>query len=126
MPARCTEHDIGGLCCDSNDLASSSLPICVARTLFDGVFESKAMIDSERFPSSQKFSTPHAIDEILDLLPPHVTLNVPRHILSLWFLPGPANGLMEGPALERAQSYAKSCGCKFQYHSGTREGVFYK
>jgi hypothetical protein len=83
------------------------------------------MIDRERSPSTHKFPAPHEIDEILELLPPHVTLNIPDHILSLWFPPGPANGVMEA-ALERAQSYAQSCGCKFGYHRGTREGTFYK
>ena len=82
------------------------------------------MIDHES--SSEKFSAPHEIDEILELLPPHVTLNVPGHILSSWFSPGGATGVMEGPALERAQSYAKSCGCKFDYSPETREGIFYK
>jgi hypothetical protein len=56
---------------------------------------SKTMIDCERFPSSQKFSAPHKIDEILELLSPQVTLNVPDHILSLWFPPGPAQDLIE-------------------------------
>src|SRR5262249_6742181 len=51
-----------------------------------------------------RFSVPHEIDEILERLPPQVTLNIPDHILSLWFPPGPANGVMEGRALTRAQS----------------------
>jgi hypothetical protein len=33
---------------------------------------------------------------------------------------------MEGAALERAQSYAQSCGCQFEYNGATREGVFSK
>src|SRR5215510_9950840 len=38
-----------------------------------------------------RFSVPHEIDEILERLPPQVTLNVPDHILSLWFPPrGPS------------------------------------
>jgi hypothetical protein len=85
---------------------------------------SEAMIDRERFPPS--FSAPQEVDEILDLLPPQVTLNVPDHLLSLWFPPGPADGVMEGSALERAQSYAQSCGCQFGYNRATREGIFYK
>ena len=52
------------------------------------------MVDREKFPSTQKFSAPHEIDEILELLPSQVTLNVPDHILSLWFPPGPANGIV--------------------------------
>jgi hypothetical protein len=82
------------------------------------------MIDREGFPSS--FSAPHEVDEILELLPLQVTLNVPDHLLSLWFPPGPANGVMEGAALARAQSYAQSCGCQFEYNGATREGVFSK
>jgi len=52
------------------------------------------MVDREKFPLMQKFSAPHEIDEILELLPSQVTLNVPDHILSLWFPPGPANGIV--------------------------------
>jgi len=76
--------------------------------------------------SVERISVPHEIDEILELLPPQVTLNVPDHILSLWFPPGPANGVMEGRALARALSYAQSCACKFAYHGSIGEGVFYK
>jgi hypothetical protein len=57
---------------------------------FDRNFGSKVMTDRERASSPQKFSVPREIDEILELLPQHVTLNVPDHILSLWFPPGPA------------------------------------
>src|SRR5262249_36529585 len=46
------------------------------------------MVDREKFPTTQKFSAPHEMDEILELLPSQVTLNVPDHILSLWFPPG--------------------------------------
>jgi hypothetical protein len=74
----------------------------------------------------EKFAVPHEIDEILDRLPPQVTLNVPDHVLALWFPPGPANGVMEGRALARAQSYAKSCGCTFAYHGDLGEGAFAK
>src|SRR5262249_56143375 len=48
-----------------------------------GTFPSTAMSEHERF------SVPHEIDEILERLPPQVTLNVPDHILSLWFPPTP-------------------------------------
>jgi hypothetical protein len=89
-------------------------------------FGSQTMIDREKFPSSRAFSAPHEIDEILELLPPHVTLNVPDDILALWFPPGPVNGVMEGSALERAQNYAQSCGCQFGYNRETREGIFHK
>src|SRR5262249_6888866 len=85
-----------------------------------GTFPSTAMSEQENF------SVPQEIAEILERLPPHLTLNVPDHILSLWFPPGPANGVMEGAALARAQSYAQSCACRFAYHGSVREGVFYK
>jgi hypothetical protein len=73
-------------------------------------FPSTAMSEHDRF------SVPHEIDEILERLPRQVTLNVHDHILSLWFPPGPVNGVMEGAALARAVSYAKSCACTFTYH----------
>jgi hypothetical protein len=72
------------------------------------------------------FPVPHEVDEILDRLPPQLTLNVPDHVLARWFPPGPVDGEMTGIALERAQNYAQSCGCKFGYHRSLREGVFYK
>ena len=78
------------------------------------------MHDGDQFP------VPHEIDEILDRLPPGVTLNVPDQILMQWFPPGPAEQGMVGIALERAQRYAESCGCKFSYHRSIREGIFYK
>jgi len=86
----------------------------------DRNFPSKAMSEHE------KFLVPHEIEEILDRLPPLVTLHVPDHILSLWFPPGPANGIMEERALARALSYAKSCACEFAYHGDRGEGVFSK
>jgi hypothetical protein len=73
-----------------------------------------------------KFPVPHEIEDILELLPPQVTLNIPDHILSLWFPPGPTGDGMDGVALERAQGYAQSCGCRFVYHRSIREGIFYK
>jgi hypothetical protein len=51
----------------------------------------------------EKFAVPHEIEEILDRLPSQVMLHVPDRILSLWFPPGPAHGVMEGSALARAQ-----------------------
>jgi hypothetical protein len=72
------------------------------------------------------FSIPPEIEEILDRLPSQVTLNVPDHVLAIWFPPGPTNGRMDGRALERAQSYAHSCGCAFTYQQGSRGGIFYK
>jgi hypothetical protein len=47
-----------------------------------------------------------------------------RHVLALWF--PPVGGIMDEPALERARSYAQSCGCRFGYHGSIRAGVFYK
>ncbi|MGA7488330.1 MAG: hypothetical protein WBW74_15510 [Xanthobacteraceae bacterium] len=72
------------------------------------------------------FSVPPEIEEILERLPPQVTLNVPDAVLALWFPPGPVDGVMAEPALERARGYAQSCGCKFTHHRTIREGVFYK
>jgi hypothetical protein len=74
----------------------------------------------------EPFPVPPEIDEILERLLPQVTLNVPDHILAQWFPPGPSDRGMEGVALERAQRYAESCGCKFAYHGSIREGIFYK
>jgi hypothetical protein len=74
----------------------------------------------------ESFPVPPEIDEILERLPPQITLNVPDHILAQWFPPGPSGHGMEGVALERAQSYAESCGCKFAYHRSIREGIFYR
>jgi hypothetical protein len=74
----------------------------------------------------REFSVPHEIDEILERLPAQVTLNVPDHVLAIWFPPGPAAGSMDEVALTRAQTYAQSCGCKFAYHRTVREGIFYR
>ena len=74
----------------------------------------------------RKFSLPPEIDEILDLLPPQVTLNVPGDVLSRWFSAKSANHGIDEITLKRAQSYARSCGCKFAYHASIREGVFYR
>src|SRR5262249_55758839 len=89
------------------------------------------MAFGRNFPSTAMsehdgFSVPHDIDEILERLPPQVTLNVPDHILSLWFPPGPVDGVMEGRSLARAESYAQSCACRSEYHGSAREGIFYK
>ena len=73
----------------------------------------------------RKLSLPPEIDEILDRLPPQVTLNVPRDVLSRWFSAEP-NDAIDKVTLERAQSYARSCGCRFAYHASIREGVFYR
>jgi hypothetical protein len=70
----------------------------------------------------ERFSVPHEIDEILERLPPQVTLNVPDHILSLWFPPGPVNGVMEGAALTRAESYAQSCACDSHITAASMKG----
>jgi hypothetical protein len=72
------------------------------------------------------FSVPHEIDEILERLPPQVTLNVPDHVLALWFPREPADGAIDAPTLERARRYAQSCGCEFAHHQSIREGVFYR
>jgi hypothetical protein len=72
------------------------------------------------------FSVPHEIDEILERLPPQLTLNVPDHVLALWFPREPADGVIDAPTLERARRYAQSCGCEFAHHQSIREGVFYR
>jgi hypothetical protein len=72
------------------------------------------------------FSVPHEIDEILERLPPQLTLNVPDHVLALWFTHEPADGAIDATALERARRYAQSCGCEFAYHQNIRTGVFYR
>jgi hypothetical protein len=82
--------------------------------------------ESNAMTEAKKFSVPHEIEDILDQLPSQVTLHVPDHVLSIWFPPGPVDGVLDGPALTRAQSYAQSCGCKFGYHRSIREGIFYK
>jgi hypothetical protein len=71
------------------------------------------------------FRVPPEIDEILDRLLPGVTLNVPDHILLRWFPPASAGGVDKN-TLERAQMYAQSCGCKFEYDAHIREGIFYR
>jgi hypothetical protein len=70
------------------------------------------------------FSVPHEIDEILERLPPQLTLNVPDHVLALWFSREPVDGAIDAATLERARRYAQSCGCEFAYHQSSREGVF--
>jgi hypothetical protein len=72
----------------------------------------------------ERFSVPQEIEEILDRLPPKVTLHVPDQVLSLWFPPGPVDGVMAEATLARIQSYAQSCGCKFAYHGSIRGGIF--
>ena len=73
----------------------------------------------------RKLSLPPEIDEILDRLPPQVTLNVPRDVLSRWFSVELNDGIDE-VTLERVQNYARSCGCRFAYHASIREGIFYR
>jgi hypothetical protein len=51
---------------------------------------------------NRKFSLPPEIDEILDRLPPQVTLNVPSDVLVHWFSPAPADGAMDEVTLARA------------------------
>jgi hypothetical protein len=77
-------------------------------------------------PHNREFPVPPEVDEILDRLPPRVTLNVPDYVLLQWFPPKSADGGVDEITLERAQGYAQSCGCKFGYHASIREGVFYR
>jgi hypothetical protein len=74
----------------------------------------------------REFPVPTEIDEILDRLPPQVTLNVPGHVLSQWFPPQSKEGGVDDVTIERARSFAESCGCRFAYHASIREGVFYR
>ena len=50
---------------------------------------------------NQKFPLPPEIDEILDRLPPQVTLNVPSDVLVHWFSPASADGDMDEVTLAR-------------------------
>jgi hypothetical protein len=52
----------------------------------------------------QKFSVPHEIDEILERLPPQVTLNVPDHILSRWFPPRRRHGMTRARARSKLRA----------------------
>ena len=74
----------------------------------------------------REFPVPPEVDEILDRRPPQVTLNVPDYVLLRWFPPESADGTVDAVTLERAQSYAQSCGCRFAFHASIREGVFYR
>jgi hypothetical protein len=75
---------------------------------------------------NRKFPLPPEIDEILDRLPPQVTLNVPSDVLAHWFSPASTDGAMDEVTLARAEIYARSCGCRFAYHASIRERVFYR
>jgi len=72
------------------------------------------------------FGVPPELDELLELLPPRVSLNVPENVLAEWFSPVAGNGQVNETILKRAEVYAQTCGCKFAYHASIREGVFYK
>jgi hypothetical protein len=85
--------------------------------IFDRI-ESGAMVERERF------LVPSEVEEILERLPPQVTLHVPDHILSRWFPSASAAGSVSEAALARVASYAQSCGCEFRHRGG--EGIFYR
>lgn len=72
------------------------------------------------------FGVPPEVDEILDLLPSRVSLNIPENVLAEWFSPVAGDGRVNDAILKRAEIYAKTCGCKFGYHASIREGVFYR
>lgn len=72
------------------------------------------------------FGVPHEIDEILELLPPRISLNVPENVLVEWFSPAAGDDRINETIIKRAEVYAKTCGCKFGYHASIREGVFYR
>ncbi len=75
---------------------------------------------------ASSFGVPHEIDEILEMLPPRITLNVPESVLVEWFSSSAENGCLNDALLKRAGIYAGTCGCKFGYHASIREGVFYR
>lgn len=72
------------------------------------------------------FGVPPEVDEILELLPPRVSLNIPESVLAEWFSLAAGNGRVNDAVLKRAETYAKTCGCRFGYHTSIREGVFYR
>jgi hypothetical protein len=79
-----------------------------------------------KMTQEREFPVPPEVEEILDRLPPQVTLNVPDYVLLQWFPPSSGRGAVDESTLERAQAFAQSCGCKFGYHASIREGVFYR
>jgi hypothetical protein len=87
----------------------------IAKIFFDRI-ESGAMVERERF------LVPSEVEEILERLPPQVTLRVPDHILSRWFPSASVAGAMSEAALARIAGYARSCGCEFRHRGG--EGIF--
>jgi hypothetical protein len=87
----------------------------IAKIFFDRI-ESGAMVERERF------LVPSEVEEILERLPPQVTLHVPDHILSRWFPSASVAGAMSEAALARVAGYARSCGCEFRHRGG--EGIF--
>lgn len=72
------------------------------------------------------FGVPSEIDEILEILPPRISLNIPESVLAEWFSPVAGHARVNDAILKRAETYAKTCGCKFGYHASIREGVFYR
>lgn len=72
------------------------------------------------------FGVPHEIDEILELLPPRVSLNVPETVLVEWFSAAAREGRVTDAMISRAETFARTCGCRFGYHASIREGVFYR
>src|SRR5262249_2597828 len=55
----------------------------------------------------REFPVPPEVDEILDRLPPQVTLNVPDYVLLRWFPPEAADGSVDEVTLERAKLCAE-------------------
>jgi hypothetical protein len=77
-------------------------------------------------PHQRELRVPHEIDEILERLPPQVTLNVPAQVLIAWFALKPGDDSVDEMVLDRARSFAQSCGCRFAYHASIREGIFFR
>jgi hypothetical protein len=79
-----------------------------------------------RMNDESSFGVPHEVDEILELLPPRITLNVPEIILVEWFSAKAGEERLTAAMIKRAETFADTCGCKFGYHASIREGVFYR
>lgn len=72
------------------------------------------------------FGVPPEIDEILELLPPRVALNVPEAVLAEWFHPVASDGGVDEAVLKRAEVCTRTCGCRFAYDASLGEGDFYR
>jgi hypothetical protein len=51
---------------------------------------------------------------------------LPAEVLSAWFAVHQVEGGIDETVLDRARSYAQSCGCQFAYNTSIREGIFFR